>query len=566
VSALIRWSWVFGLAGGFSVLAAFALWYVLGDVAGSPRAFAFAGSIGLFLWLVLDRERLGDTVTSRAFTYGSTASLLTVMVATLATGLYVVARDHDTSWDWTGRGTFSLSEHSRQVCAGMNQDVRILAFYRSRSWPAQKFRDLSRAYGEVCPRLQFEVVDPVARPSLAREHEVQVETGVLILTREDGEIRRLEGRLDEERLTDALVVLLADTEHRICWTQGHGEPSPDDEHSERGLGLMVFEVDDLNYQIVPLITASEGVPRSCDAVIVASPESDWLPIEREALAAYLAEGGRVLVMLEPEWAPDLSADMGRYGVELRNDVVLDLNPQNQLLGVDEPTFVVLTDDNLRPHPITASLGASIVLGVARSVSVDVNANGVSAREILVTSEQAWGETDLRADGVGPDGDELQGEVPLMVVVEVIDPLALGVAAPSRAAVKAPADPPEDGSVAGPDAMPSLGEMPEVDLAGDVGRGVPVDFAPVPGGRLVVIGDSDFANNRFMQLGNNRDLFLNSLAWLVEEEAQLGQRPEAGDVLELTELQGAVLVLITVFGVPGLTIFAALLTLLRRRRL
>jgi hypothetical protein len=185
-----------------------------------------------------------------------------------------------------------------------------------------------------------------------------------------------------------------------------------------------------------------------------------------------------------------------------------------------------------------------VLGIARSVSVDVNANGVSAREVLVTSEQAWGETDMMGDGVGPDGDELQGEIPLMVVIEVLDPMELGVAAPS----------PPVGVEAGEGAL------------AEAGAGVPADFSPAPGGRLVVIGDADFANNRFVDLGNNRDLFLNSIAWLVDEADQLGERPETGDTLELSELQGAVMVLVSVFGMPGLAVFVALLTLLRRRRL
>ena len=520
------------------------------------------------LWLILDRERLGDTVTSRAFTYGGTAVLMSIMAATLSGGLFVLARDHDQTWDWTGAGSFTVSEHTKTVCAGMDRDVEILAFYRARSWPEREFRDLARAVEEVCPRLTSTVVDPVSRPSLAQEHEVRVEDGVLVLTSSTGQTRRLEGRLDEERLIDALVVLLADKEHTLCWTQGHGEPSPDDEMSERGLGRVAFEIDDLNYRIQPVLTASEGIPRTCDAVIVASPESDWLPAERESLAVYIAEGGRVLALLEPDWAPDLAADFGRYGVELRGDIVLDLNPKNQLLGIDEPSFVVLTDDNLRAHPITASLGASVVLGVARSVSVDVNADGVSAREILVTSDRAWGETDLMGDAVGPDPEELQGKVPLMVVVEVIDPAALGVGSaatpkPSPAAAEAASEeaPTTDDAVA--DAPASA---PELDLNMAASRAVPADFAPSPGGRLVVIGDADFANNRFVDLGNNRDLFLNAIAWLVDEEDQLGERPASGDVLELTELEGAVLVLVSVFGMPGLAVFGAILAFIRRRRL
>ena len=45
--------------------------------------------------------------------------------------------------------------------------------------------------------------------------------------------------------------------------------------------------------------------------------------------------------------------------------------------------------------------------------------------------------------------------------------------------------------------------------------------------MVVVGDSDFASNRFLVWGNNRDLFLNAVAWLVDEEDQIGERPSGG---------------------------------------
>jgi ABC-type uncharacterized transport system involved in gliding motility auxiliary subunit len=54
---------------------------------------------------------------------------------------------------------------------------------------------------------------------------------------------------------------------------------------------------------------------------------------------------------------------------------------------------------------------------------------------------------------------------------------------------------------------------------------PPDDAPRPESRLVVIGDSDFATNRWAspQLGN-LDLFLNSVNWLAQQEDLIAIRP------------------------------------------
>ncbi len=83
---------------------------------------------------------------------------------------------------------------------------------------------------------------------------------------------------------------------------------------------------------------------------------------------------------------------------------------------------------------------------------------------------------------------------------------------------------------------------------------------------MVLGDSDFASNVFVAWGNNRDLFLNAVAWLVDEERQIGERPEIGDSLEITAVGEAVLCLLSIFVVPGGAAFLALTVLLRRRTL
>ena len=50
-------------------------------------------------------------------------------------------------------------------------------------------------------------------------------------------------------------------------------------------------------------------------------------------------------------------------------------------------------------------------------------------------------------------------------------------------------------------------------------------------RIVVFGDSDFASNNYLNLSGNRDLFLNTVSWLAEEENLIAIRPkEGGSVL------------------------------------
>jgi len=487
----------------------------------------------LIAYAVLDRDRVGDTARSRSFVYGGTSTLLVALATVAVVSGYALAKRHDRTWDLTREQRFTLSDHSQGVLQALGEDIEVLAFFRSGSVEARDFRRLMERVAEQTERIEVTWVDPLRQPRLAEEHDITSDFGTVILRSADARTQRMDADLSEELLVRKLVLLLSREEHQICWSLGHGEPDPDDEFGERGLGAVVIELEQLNYQVLRQTLPTSGIARTCDALVIARPEIEWMPWEREALAAYLGEGGRVLLLLEPLTMPDFAGELERYGLRLRDDVVLDVNPQNQMMGVDDPSFVVLHGRNLLSHPITSSLAAAVVLPISRSVEPIRDTPGVVAQAVLETSSEAWGEIGVELDTIPqPDADELVGEVPVMAVTVIEEPAVLEVLAHDE----------------------------------DAGRAVPQDYAPQAGGRLVVIGDADFASNGYLMLGNNRDLFLNTIAWLVDEEAQIGERPDEGELLELTDIDAGILCLLSVLFVPGGAAVLALITILRRRRL
>ena len=93
--------------------------------------------------------------------------------------------------------------------------------------------------------------------------------------------------------------------------------------------------------------------------------------------------------------------------------------------------------------------------------------------------------------------------------------------------------------------------------------------PVPraaGGRVVVVGDTDFAANELVDQVQNQDLFLNTLAWLVGEEQQVSIRQSEASrgTLEMNALQFLLVALISLLFVPGASLVAAVVTWRRRR--
>jgi hypothetical protein len=556
-------TWHVGVAGATLALCGGVAAASTGGVGPDAVSLLTVAGVLLVAYSASDRQNLGELASSRTVRFGAGSTVLVALAGAIAVGSYAVARRNDHTWDWTRQQRFTLSDQTGRVLDALPGDVEVKAFFRPRSPTREDFADLIGRMAQRSPRLHVTWIDPLANPMAAKESLVTGDHGVVVLSA-NGRERRLEGEIREEELTRELVLLSSEKDHQICWVMGHGEPDPDDDQLPEGFGGLRTELEASNYRFQLVRTAQEPIPTTCEVLVIARPAVDPLPYEREALAAFVASGGRALVLVDLYSrrnvlfdVPELVADLDRYGVHVGEDVVFDLNQKHRMLGSEDPTMVVLSGEDFGGHPVTRSLGAALVLPGARSVRFTA-AEGLDGTELLRTSRDAWAET--TPDDPNPDeGLEVVGEVPVMVVVEVKDPAALRVLPP--------APPGSDGAAPTESPAGAEGGRPTAPAgADDAARGVPADFAPAAGGKLVVLGDTDFASNRYLTLGNNRDLFLNVIAWLAEEPDQIGERPEAGEILEITESGQALLCLASIGVVPGAALLVAVGVLLRRRSL
>jgi ABC-type uncharacterized transport system involved in gliding motility auxiliary subunit len=85
-------------------------------------------------------------------------------------------------------------------------------------------------------------------------------------------------------------------------------------------------------------------------------------------------------------------------------------------------------------------------------------------------------------------------------------------------------------------------------------------------RLVVVGDSDFANNRnFPDMGNG-NFFLNCVAWLAQDEDLIAVRAKDPDLrrVSFTKAELGALNLVSVVLLPGLVAGLGIFVTVRRR--
>jgi ABC-type uncharacterized transport system involved in gliding motility auxiliary subunit len=91
--------------------------------------------------------------------------------------------------------------------------------------------------------------------------------------------------------------------------------------------------------------------------------------------------------------------------------------------------------------------------------------------------------------------------------------------------------------------------------------------PGKDGRFVVVGCSAWASNSAIRFVGNRDLFLNIMSWLSNDEDLISIRPKdpVDKRLQITGSQLMLLRMVSQFLIPLAVIMAGILVWLKRRR-
>lgn len=598
MDTLRNYAWLVGLLGLVCFVTFFSMWFLNYPIEGPTMGVGIAAAALLVFYLFLDRDQVGGAVQSRAFVYGAGSSLTVVVVGAIAVLGYGLSERYDKRWDLTGRSRFTLSAEALDAVRALDAPVNVYAFFSRETAEDRAFRELMGSLELETEFLKVEFVDPLRNPMLAEQFAITSSYGTVVLER--GEDRqRLESEFGEMAFVRALGQLTAGVEHTVCWSTGHGESDPDEDYEGRGFGVAVQKMEDRNYTVKKVRVLAEQVPSDCEALVVSDGLIPWTPQELESVAAYVAGGGRVLWMIEPHFKSEpqgeMLNDLMRYGVVVGSDIVIEADPYH-LISDEDLTTILLYGDELPDHPITSPMQAAVVLGMARSVS-PLAIDGLGISVLANSSLQSWAETDLKTMPPQPDEgvDALIGSVPLAIAVEVFDPSVIKIAGyvapagpeedpfgePAEPEVPEPADeaPAIDETVEGdagegdaakaegdaPDAEATLSSESLANVGKDRAKGVPADFEPKKGGRLVVIGDIDFASNQLVANGNNQDLFLNSVAWLVNDASQLTERPPLEpDTLDISIFGVLFNWLLSIVLVPGAAVAFAFFVVVRRR--
>ncbi|HZR00982.1 MAG TPA: Gldg family protein [Chloroflexota bacterium] len=478
---------IFTILGVLCLVVAAGLYLVYAQL---DRWVLTSGAIGVIflVYAVLERpQAVTSTVTSREARYGGNTVLLTGAFIGIVALANVLSSRHSYTWDLTETKDFSLSPQSVQVAQQLDKPVKITAFYQQGQSGQQEMQDLIKQYQAYTDKITYEFVDPVLKPGVARDMKIE-NYPTTVLETPDGK-RQTVSSATEGEMTSALLKLERGTPKQVGWITGHGELDTESQ-DQRGASEAKRLIEAENYKVVPLtLLAQTEIPKDYAAVVLAGPRQALLPQEATVLDKYLEAGGKLLVMLDPRSPGNPVGLLNKWGLDVGNGILLDfsLNVQGDPLTpavvkyAPNPVMKNVASDTTGRY-ITIFPGATMVRAKSdKDVSLQI-------QNIAQSSDNSWVESDERIDPRAvkyDEGKDVKGPVPIAVSV-----------------LKS----------SGSSSAPSGSDQSQQNQQSST--------------RIVAIGNSTFASNNLlsiMQVPGNRDLLLNSIGWLTEDEGLLGVR-------------------------------------------
>ncbi|MET0343321.1 MAG: GldG family protein [Polyangiales bacterium] len=438
---------------------------------------------------------------------------------------YISARRYE-RWDLTRDQVFTLSERTLGVIRELPQPVELYVFMSSGEQAFADLKELVDRYRAKTDKISVQYVDPDreaakfkllaekygVRAAMQEGGHTEAELALLAVsgerrwsvTRDDlvdvdfadgpdtGDAKTPKVNVKtEQALSGALVQVTSGRATKVCASEGHGEWSLTDS-SERSLAALKEELKRDNVTIEALATRGKStLPKECDAIFVLGPQKAFSSDEGDALERYLAAGGNVLLALDPVIVDEAIAPTGfeafaaQHGIRIDAAMLVERDRERLL----SPSMIeAMLIESYGTHPAVkalAPLGVPLVTRLARTLGTTGD-QAKSVEVLFSPSEQAYGEAQLAQVTAGDDLTPGAGDVPSPVQV------ALGTPPRKR---------------------------------GDTTQ---------PGGRLIVIGDSDWMQPELLhqpQLANV-DLLSGVTGFLTEREALVSIKPRKIDAQAL----------------------------------
>lgn len=400
----------------------------------------------LFLFLcvcVLQAARSG-THDKRTVRRIALRVLLAFALAVIVNALMLVLPERTRSFDVTGSGLYSISEASKEVARGTEDEITLYLIAPEGEGDGKdlNIERVLMCYAQESENIRLTYINPVIYPQFYMDYsDTRLSLNSVVVKNETtGEYRTfdlfdlIETQFDpvslnqyvtgydaEGQITGALQALNRDTQvlNPAYLLEGHGEAGFEEAF------LRIFSRSGYALSGLNLMTAP-GVPEDATLLVIYAPVTDLAASEADKILAYADNGGTILVITDYQAQPDmpeLARIAAAFATTINRGLVVETDPEGYYYsGTFAAPFYIyplVVPDEMTDH-LTDAPGGSVFVPMSESFSVREEA-GITQLPLLITSENAFLKTDLSDEDVTFREGDLMGRQILALRCEKVLP-------------------------------------------------------------------------------------------------------------------------------------------------
>lgn len=331
-------------------------------------------------------------------TYSLLVTLIVLAILIVVNVLASILPGNLTKYDISSTKLYSITSNTKAVVNALKKDVKIYWIVQADK-EDDVIENLLEKYESLSDHIEVVKKNPDVYPTFTDKYtSEEVPNNSLIVecsdknryisyndiyvTQTDATGYSSSSSFDGEgAITSAIDYVISDKLPKIYVLEGHGEAELPETFSKQ------IERENMQTESFSLLN-EDKVPEDADAILIYAPTSDISAEEKEILADYVANGGKMMVAAGPTENGSLTnlySLLSDYGVETTDGIVVEEDREHYAF---QQPYILLPD--LQSSDITDPLieeNYYAILPIAQGLTVKDTAGRVT--ELLTTSDTAF---------------------------------------------------------------------------------------------------------------------------------------------------------------------------------
>lgn len=348
-----------------------------------------------------------QTIKKKWLIDSSKTILLVVIILAFFVGITVLMQKLNlTPIDLTEDKLFTLTEESKEQVKNINKDINIYFVGYSDD---NSTLDLAKQYTKANDKIKVEAVTSENRPDLVQKYGIETDSEGIII--ESGSQYKVLSSSDlytydsttyesinvaEEKLTAAIKSVSVEELPKVYFLSGYSSFS-----LTSGMQYFNMYLENEVNEVKTLDILSEGkVPDDCNTLVIATPEKDFDDVATNAIIDYINKGGNVLwlnaAMAQSKELTNVNKILALYGVKPFEVGIIRETDSSKMVS-DSPDLIM---PEIQYSDVTNKLhdseGVIFINATKINVSSDeeLEALNTTKTELIKTSENAYFRTNF----------------------------------------------------------------------------------------------------------------------------------------------------------------------------